>query len=48
MELRGGGKGKENDRASTILKYTSVKVEDITMCIKLLKNWGWEGRGKGE
>jgi hypothetical protein len=30
MELRGGGKGKENDRASIILKYiTSVKVENI-------------------
>jgi hypothetical protein len=27
MELRGGGKGKENDRASTVLKYiTSVQV----------------------
>jgi hypothetical protein len=30
MELGEGGKGKENDRASTITKYiTSVQVEDI-------------------
>jgi hypothetical protein len=30
MELRREGKGKENDRASTILKYvTSVQAEDI-------------------
>jgi hypothetical protein len=33
MELRGGGKGKENDRQSKILKYiTSVQVEDVTIC----------------
>jgi hypothetical protein len=33
MELRGGGKGKENDKKSTILKYiTSERVEDIRMC----------------
>jgi hypothetical protein len=32
MELGGGGKGKENDRASTISKYiTSVQVEDTTI-----------------
>jgi hypothetical protein len=35
MELREGGKGKEDDRASTISKYiTSVKVKDITTCIE--------------
>jgi hypothetical protein len=33
MELGGGGKGKENDRQSTILKYiTPVQVEDPTIC----------------
>jgi hypothetical protein len=33
MELRGGGKGKENDRESAIFKYiTSVQVEDMTIC----------------
>jgi hypothetical protein len=35
MELGEGGKGKENDTASTISKYiTSVRVEDITICIE--------------
>jgi hypothetical protein len=30
MELRGGRKGKENDKESTILKYIeSVQVDDI-------------------
>jgi hypothetical protein len=30
MELGGGGKGKENNRESTMLKYiTPVQVEDI-------------------
>jgi hypothetical protein len=30
MKFRGGGKGKENDRASTIPQnIVSVKVEDI-------------------
>jgi hypothetical protein len=30
---RGGGKGKENDRVSTMLKYIkSVQVEDIMIC----------------
>jgi hypothetical protein len=33
MELRGGGKGKENDRAATISKYiTSIQVEDTMTC----------------
>jgi hypothetical protein len=33
MELRGRGKGKENNRESATLKYmTSTQVEDITMC----------------
>jgi hypothetical protein len=46
----GGGKAKENDRASTILKYIiSVRVDDIMKYIKkLLNNGGWERRGKGE
>jgi hypothetical protein len=36
MELRERGKGKENDRASTISKYiTSVQVEDTKMCIEI-------------
>jgi hypothetical protein len=31
---QGGGKGKENDRESTTLKYIiSVLVEAITLCI---------------
>jgi hypothetical protein len=35
MELRGGGKGQGNDRASTISKYmTSVQVDDIAICIE--------------
>jgi hypothetical protein len=37
VELRevGGGKRKQNDRVSTILKnITSVQVEDITICIE--------------
>jgi hypothetical protein len=35
MKLGEGRKGKENDRASTILQnITSVKVEDITICIE--------------
>jgi hypothetical protein len=35
MELMGGGKGKENDRGSTVSKYiTSVQVEDIKVCIE--------------
>jgi hypothetical protein len=35
VELRGGGKGEENDRESTILKYiASVQVEDIIVCIE--------------
>jgi hypothetical protein len=35
MKLRGGGKGKENDTASTILKYiTSAQVDDIMTCIE--------------
>jgi hypothetical protein len=35
MEFGRGGKGKENDRASTILKcVTSVKAEDIAICIE--------------
>jgi hypothetical protein len=35
VELREGGKGKENDRALTISKYVaSVKVEDIRICIE--------------
>jgi hypothetical protein len=35
MELRGGGRGKENDRAPTILKcITSVQVEDLIICNK--------------
>jgi hypothetical protein len=34
MELVGGGRGKENDRASTISKYIiSVKVEYTIICI---------------
>jgi hypothetical protein len=38
VELRGGGKGKENDRISTILKYiTSVKVEDIRYVLKAME-----------
>jgi hypothetical protein len=38
MELGERGKGRENDRASTISKYrTPVKVEDISL---LLKNGG--------
>jgi hypothetical protein len=35
MELRGVGKGKENDRKSTTSKYiTSVQVEGITIYIE--------------
>jgi hypothetical protein len=35
MELREGGKGKGNDRASTISQnITSVKVEDVRMSIE--------------
>jgi hypothetical protein len=35
MELGGRGKGKENDRLSTILKYiTSVQVEDTITFIE--------------
>jgi hypothetical protein len=35
MTLRGGGKGKENDRESTISKYvTSVQVEDLMIRIE--------------
>jgi hypothetical protein len=35
MEIRGGGKEKENDRASTISKHIkSVQVGDITICIE--------------
>jgi hypothetical protein len=35
VELKEGGKGKENDRTSTILKNkTPVKVEDIRICIE--------------
>jgi hypothetical protein len=33
MELGGGGKGKANERASTIY-ITSVQVEDITVYIE--------------
>jgi hypothetical protein len=33
MTVGGGGKGKESDTKSRILKYiTSVQVEDITIC----------------
>jgi hypothetical protein len=39
MELRGGERGRENDRISKILKsFTSV-------CTKVAKLWGWEGEG---
>jgi hypothetical protein len=32
VELRQGGKGKENDRVSAILKYiTSEQAEDVTI-----------------
>jgi hypothetical protein len=35
MELREGGKRKENDRVSTISwNTTSVKEEDIRICIE--------------
>jgi hypothetical protein len=35
MKLEEGGKGEENDRASTILQNkTSVKVEDIRIYIE--------------
>jgi hypothetical protein len=35
MEFREGDKGKRNDRDSTTSLYiTSVKVEDIRMCIE--------------
>jgi hypothetical protein len=35
MELTGGRKGREDDRASTILKYiTSVQVEGVRICIE--------------
>jgi hypothetical protein len=35
MELRGGGKGKQNDRTSTILKYiTSRQVQNIKIRTK--------------
>jgi hypothetical protein len=35
MEFGEGGKGKENDRASTIFQnITSVKVLDIRICIE--------------
>jgi hypothetical protein len=35
MELGGEGKGKENNRELTILKYMiSVQVEDIMMCME--------------
>jgi hypothetical protein len=38
MHLRGGGKGKWNDKVPTILKYvTSVKVEDIMKCIEAVE-----------
>jgi hypothetical protein len=34
MELREGGKGKQNGRASTVicLHVTSVKIEDVRTC----------------
>jgi hypothetical protein len=32
MELGGGGKGKENDRAPTSKHVTSVQIEDIMIC----------------
>jgi hypothetical protein len=33
MELRGGGKGQDNNRVSTILKYvTAAQVEDTMIC----------------
>jgi hypothetical protein len=39
--LRRGGKGKEGDRKSTILKYiSSVQVEDVMICIESC----WDGR----
>jgi hypothetical protein len=45
VELVEGGKGKENDRTSTIpLNTTSMKGEDITICIKAIEIWG-VGRG---
>jgi hypothetical protein len=35
MELRGGGKGKENNRLLTKLKYIkSVQVDGIKICIE--------------
>jgi hypothetical protein len=35
MALGGGGKGKENDSKSTILKYiTSLQVHGIMVCIE--------------
>jgi hypothetical protein len=38
VELREGGKGKENDRASTISQnITSVEVEDVRMSIESCK-----------
>jgi hypothetical protein len=46
MELGGGGKGKENEAASTILKYIkSVQVEDIMICIECHLIVGGEGMG---
>jgi hypothetical protein len=45
LELRGGGKGKENDRTSTISKYiTSGQVEDLTV-LKADDEWGLGGKG---
>jgi hypothetical protein len=46
MALREGGKGKENNRKSTISKcITSVQVEDITICIESCSVMGLGRKG---
>jgi hypothetical protein len=34
MELRGGGKGKENNRALMSKSIISVQIEDIKICVE--------------
>jgi hypothetical protein len=45
VELGERGKGKENGTALVILYNVRREGEDVRM---VLKNGGWEGRGKGE
>jgi hypothetical protein len=46
VELGGGGKGKENDKKSSILKcISSVQVENIAICIESYCTWEVGGKG---